>query len=151
MKPMMVGSFFDLLKKSQKVYGKQLEPVCRKWELTRNEADVILFLYNNPDFDRATDIVTHRGMAKSHASLSVTNLTERGFLQRQFSETDRRTAHLLLTQQGRIIAEEAKVAQDQFFSSLYVDIPPEELELLHKTIRKVMENIDCLDKTVTTT
>ena len=142
MLPSHISSYFDILGKAQKVYSKQLEPVCRKWELTRSELDVLLFLLNNPEFDRATDIVTHRGMAKSHVSLSVTSLADRQLLSREFSAADRRTAHLILTEAGRIIAEEARIAQNQFFELIYSGIPREELALLHSITLRVFENID---------
>ena len=108
MQPVSISGYFDTLTQSQKIYTRQLEPVCRKWELTRSELDVLLFLYNNPQYTRAADIVAHRGMTKSHVSLSVVNLEQRRFLERQFSAEDRRAANLFLTPEGRQIAAEGK-------------------------------------------
>ena len=71
-------NYFDTMARAQKGYARLLEPICKKWELTRNELDVMLFLANNPDYDRAVDIVNHRGLAKSHVSMSVTSLENRG-------------------------------------------------------------------------
>lgn len=149
MQPTNISVFFDVLGKSQKVYSRYLEPVSRKWDLTRSELDVMLFLYNNPDYKRATDIVSHRGMAKSHVSMSVTSLAEQGLLERRFSPEDRRTAHLILTDRGRVIAEEARVAQRQFFETIYTGVSREELATMKKMTQKVFENIDNLDKTLT--
>ena len=59
-------NYFDTMARAQKGYARLLEPICKKWDLTRNELDVMLFLANNPDYDRAADIVTNRGLAKSH-------------------------------------------------------------------------------------
>ncbi len=149
MRPTHISAFFDILGKAQKVYGKHLEPVSRKWELTRSELDVMLFLHNNPEYNRATDIVSHRGMAKSHVSMSVSSLAERSLLERQFSPEDRRTAHLILTEQGHAIAEEARIAQQQFFETIYTGVPREDLAVLRKVTQKVCENIDNIDKTLT--
>lgn len=149
MKPMSIGNYFDILSKSQKVYSRRLEPVCRTWNLSRSELDVLLFLYNNPEYDRAADIVTHRGMAKSHVSLSVANLADRGLLQRRCSPTDRRTVHLSLTEQGRAVAAEGRAAQKTFFQELYQGISEEELRLWNKTSEKVCENIENISKTLT--
>lgn len=149
MKPMSIGSFFDTLGQSQKVYSRLLEPVCRKWNLTRNELDVLLFLYNNPQYDRAADIVTHRGMAKSHVSLSVANLADREFLQRRCSPDDRRTVHLSLTEQGQSVATEGREAQNVFFQHLYAGIPSEELEAWAASTEKIRNNIDNISKTLT--
>ena len=149
MKSIPISGYFDILSQSQKAYGKQLEPVCKKWDLTRSELDVLLFLYNNPGYDRAADIVTRRGMAKSHVSMSVANLADLGLLVRRYSPVDRRTAHLILTEQGERIAAEGKLAQKQFFESLYSGVSPEELALWDRITRKVCENIANLDITLT--
>lgn len=149
MQPFAISHFFDTLGQAQKVYSRQLEPVCRKWELTRSELDVLLFLHNNPQYDRAADIVSHRGMAKSHVSLSVANLADLGLLQRHWSPHDRRTAHLFLTDQGSRIATEAREAQKAFFRQLYQGIAPEELTLWESIIEKICDNLENLDKTLT--
>ena len=147
MHPVSISGYFDTLTQSQKIYTRQLEPVCRKWELTRSELDVLLFLYNNPQYTRAADIVAHRGMAKSHVSMSVVNLEQRGFLQRQYSAEDRRTANLLLTSEGQQIAAEGKQAQQTFFGKLYQGVTEEEFRLWEAVTQKVRTNIENLNKT----
>ena len=42
-------NYFDTMARAQKGYAMLLEPICEKWDLTRNELDVILFLANNPN------------------------------------------------------------------------------------------------------
>lgn len=137
-------AYFEVFNQSKKIYSRQLEPVCRKWDLTRSEVDVLLFLYNNPQYDRAADIVAHRGMTKSHVSMSVTTLVERGMLERQYSQEDRRTAHLRLLEEGKTIAAEAKAAQQHFFSLIYEGITPEEMAQWEQVTRKVYDNIENL-------
>lgn len=149
MQSFSMANYFDIVGQSQKLYARQMEPICKKWDLTRNELDVLLFLYNNPRYDRATDIVSRRGIAKSHVSLSVTNLEAKALLLRQFSQEDRRTAHLKLTEPGKKIAEEARRAQKTFFNVLYTDISEEDMLLWRKITQKVCENIENFDKTLT--
>ena len=139
-------NYFNTLGMAKKSYNMILAPVCSKWEITRNELDVLLFLRNNPQYDRATDIVTYRGMAKSHVSLSVANLESRGFLTRKFDTVDRRTAHLVLTEQGYGIAREARKYQTQFFSALYQGVTEDEFALWGRVTEKVCNNIRNLEK-----
>ena len=141
-----ISEYFDILNKSQKLYTRCLEPVCRKWDLTRSELDVLLFLYNNPEYRRAADIVEHRGMAKSHVSLSVTGLENRGLLQRQFSQKDRRAAHLMLTDPAKEIAAEGRNAQLQFFEGLYSGISQEDYDLWRGITRQIFGNIETLEQ-----
>lgn len=139
--------YFDVIASARKSYAKLLDPICQQWKLTRNELDILLFLYNNPAYDRAADIVSRRGIAKSHVSLSVAGLEEKGLLQRRFSELDRRTAHLELLEPGRVIAAEAKEKQIQYFYSLYQGISPEDFEIWRNITQKVLDNIKNLENT----
>lgn len=148
--PVMNGSagvnYFDIMGIAKKNYHLILAPICGKWEITRNELDVLLFLQNNPQYDRAADIVRYRGIAKSHVSMSVASLESRGFLTRKFDKADRRTAHLELSEQGREIAGEARKYQTQFFSALYQGVTEEELALWGRVTEKVCDNIRNLEK-----
>ena len=142
----MQFNYFDILTRAQKGYARLLEPICRKWEITRNELDVLLFLANNPEFDRAADIVNNRGMSKSHVSLSVSNLEERGLLTRRDDPSDRRTIHLQLTQQAHPIAREGQEAQKKFFAYIHRGITQEEAAVMASFTQKVSENIRTVDE-----
>ena len=83
-------NYLDNIQLSKKKYAAMLEPLCRRHDLTRNELDILLFLANNPEYDRAADIVAIRRIAKSHVSLSVSSLEKRHLLLREFLESDRR-------------------------------------------------------------
>lgn len=140
-------NYFDVMASARKSYSKLLDPICQEWKLTRNELDIILFLYNNPEYDRAVDIVSHRGIAKSHVSLSVASLEGKGLLLRHFSEQDRRVVHLELLDQGRVIAVQAREKQMQFLSALYQGISRDEFEIWRNITQKVWDNIKNLETT----
>lgn len=142
-------NYFDIMNIAKKNYSRLMTPLCRTYDLTRNELDVLLFLYNNPQYDRAADIVAHRGIAKSHVSLSVANLEERGLLIRRFEPADRRTAHLALTRLGTEITEKAREVQNKFFTAIHEGISDEEFALWGSITRKVSANIQNLDKILT--
>ena len=138
---MELSSYFDALSRAKKEYSRCLEPMCRDFGLTQNELAVLLFLINNPSLDRAADIVSCRGIAKSHVSLAVTRLEAQGILTRRYDPADRRACHLVLTEKGTEIAEAGAERQRQFFEALYVGISPEERELMRSVARKIMDNI----------
>ena len=142
----MEFNYFDIMMRAQKAYARVLDPICKQWELTRNELDVLLFLANNPEFDRAADIVVNRGIAKSHVSLSVTTLEARGFLLRQPDPEDRRTVHLKLIGDAWKIADAGQKAQQSFFSRIHQGITREELDHWRAFTRKVGENIRNLEE-----
>lgn len=134
--------YFEAMTSARKSYSQCLESVCQTWQLTRNELDILLFLFSNPKYNRAADIVSRRGIAKSHVSLGVASLEEKGLLQRRFSQQDRRTAHLELLDRGRAIAAEAKEKQKQYLSRLYQGISPEEFKIWRNIVQKVRDNIE---------
>lgn len=142
----MQFNYFDTMTRAQKGYSRLLDPICKKWELTRNELDVLLFLANNPGQDRAVDIVNNRGMSKSHVSLSIADLESRGLLIRREDPADRRTVHLELAGDAEKITDAGRMAQRRFFSYIHAGVTQEEIEMMISFCKKVSENIKNIDE-----
>lgn len=140
--------YFDMTGSARKLYTKYLDPLCKKWNLTHNELDVMLFLFNHPGVDRAVDISIGRGMAKSYVSQAVAALETRNLLIRSFDPADRRTAHLSLTDEGCEIAREGKKLQERFYSVVCSGITQEEFALWGRIIAKVSHNIETCTNTI---
>ena len=138
--------YMDHMLRFRKQYHRALEPCCKKWHLTQNELDVLLFLCNNPTLDRASDIVSRRGIAKSHVSQSVAALEARGLLCKLPDLHDRRTVHLHLQPAARELTEEITAAQRQFFRLLGQDLTPEDMENWSKIIQKLLAAIRRMEK-----
>ena len=138
--------YFDMMSKAQKGYARLLEPICKKWDLTRNELDVLLFLANNPAYDRAVDIVNNRGLSKSHVSLSINSLESRGLLLREVDPEDRRTVHLKLTEEAGPMIEDGRMAQKRFFDHLHQGVTQEQMDLITDFVRKVNENLKNIEE-----
>ena len=136
--------YFEVMQDMQKNYARQLEPVCRQWKVTGNELTVLLFLSNNPGYDRAADLVERRGMTKSHVSLSVGTLEHRGLLHRWREDRDRRQIHLELTEAGWEIARCGQAAQKQFFSAAFQGITRQELEDWYGILQRMWENMQAM-------
>ena len=141
----MEFNYFDTMLRAQKGYARMLDPICRQWDLTRNELDVLLFLANNPGLDRAADIVSRRGMAKSHVSLSVSNLESKGLLICRKDPADRRTVHLQLTEGAKEIARAGQEAQRIFFVRIHQGVSREEFDLWRRICLKISKNIEELE------
>lgn len=139
------ADYFETVLQGRKGYSRAMDPICRQWDLTRNELDVILFLHNNPEFDRASDVALRRGMAKSHVSLSVTSLEAKGLLCRRPDPEDRRTIHLELRGDALDIARQGREAQLAFFEKIYAGLTQEEINAWTHVVEKVSENIHNLD------
>ena len=136
--------YLEVMQDMQKNYARQLEPVCRQWKVTGNELTVLLFLSNNPGYDRAADLVERRGMTKSHVSLSVGTLEHRGLLHRRREDRDRRQIHLELTEAGWEIARCGQAVQKQFFSAAFQGITRQELEDWYGILQRMWENMQAV-------
>ena len=137
----MNGNFLDSVQHAKRAYSKYQEPVCRQWKLTQKELDILLFLYNNPAYDRAVDIVNLRGITKSHVSISVRSLEEKAFLLCSVHPNDHRTVRLELTDSGRHVAAQARQVQESFFQSLYEGIDPKDLAIWNRVRNQISDNI----------
>ena len=137
----MQFAFFETALRAQKSYSRLMEPVCKKWDLTHNELDVLLFLANNPALDTATDIVEKRRLTKSHVSLAVNALVHKGYLSRTFQENNRKTVHLVLCGSASPIVSEGRNAQKAFAEILLKDFSEEDARLLHRLLARMDRNI----------
>lgn len=140
----MKHDYFDFSQRAARIYTRTMEPLCQEYGLTKKELDVLLFLHNNPEFDRAADIVVHRGLTKSHVSLSVTNLEARGLLLRRTDPEDRRTVRLELTPEAGGICLRGRELQEDFFAKLFAGLSQEQLDLWLDIKNALGRNIEAM-------
>ena len=134
----------DTIQLAKKRYAQLLDPLCDTWDLNKTEVDILLFLANNPGLDRAADIVRIRQITKSHVSLSVSNLEQRGFVYRTFDPEDRRTAHLKLREEALPVIREGNRIQQEFFDRIFAGLSEEELALWRSILDRVCRNIQSM-------
>lgn len=125
----------------RKQYDLALEPVCKKWGLTRNELDVLLFLAHNPQRDRATDIVERRGLSKSHVSAAVRQLERKGYISGTYDPLDRRTIHLAILSDASPVVKEGLRVQEDFFGMLLCTVTPEEAAMMDQILEKLARQL----------
>ena len=138
----MLPAFFTRLKGPGKLYGLLFLPLLERHRLTQLEADVILFLANNPEYDTARDIVENRHLAKSHVSVGIDALADRGLLARFRQEGNRKTIHLRLTEKAGPIVEEGREIQRQYGELLFAGFSQEDRQQLFTLLNRVAENVD---------
>ncbi len=124
----------------KRLYEKQFEEICGRYQITQNEADIIAFLANNPDFDTARDIVEMRMIAKSYISKSVENLIKKGILVRISDKEDRRIIHLQLTDKAIPIIDDARLKQKEFVEVLFAGMDDNEIKTFESLLTKIFDN-----------
>ena len=122
------------------LYDKVSLPVRDKFGLTFMEFIVIMFLANNREYKKASDIVEVLGIAKSHVSMTILSLEERGLLERTMDPCDKRSSILELKNTEAIV-EEGRKAQNKFMEILLDGLDEKELMDTKKSFEKIEENI----------
>ena len=122
------------------LYDKVSLPVRDKFVLTFMEFIVIMFLANNREYKKASDIVEVLGIAKSHVSMTILSLEERGLLERTMDPCDKRSSILDLKNTEAIV-EEGRKAQNKFMDILLDGLDEKELMDTKKSFEKIEENI----------
>ena len=116
-------------------------PVCEKYGLTYMEFTVLMFLANNPQFDTAAEIVKYRHLTKSHVSMSVRSLQERGLIRGEYQEPNRRTIHLSMLEAAAPIVSDGWAAQQAFGDLLFLGFSEQESSQLMGYIERIDKNI----------
>ena len=122
------------------LYDKVSLPVRDKFGLTFMEFIVIMFLANNREYKKASDIVEVLGIAKSHVSMTILSLEERGLLERTMDPCDKRSSSLKLKNTEAIVEEGRKV-QNRFMEILLDGLDEKEVMDTKKSFEKIEENI----------
>ena len=137
---------FEHIFMGQSVYEKSVMPVCKTYGLTYMEFTVLMFLQNNPKYDTAAQLVKIRRLSKSHVSVSVKGLQEKGLVKGVYYPGNQKTLHLLLTEAANPIVEAGLRAQREFGAMLVRGFSPEEVVQLQYLTDKLHENMKQEDK-----
>jgi len=132
---------FEHIFDGQNLYERTVMPVCKAYRLTYMEFTVLMFLENNPQYDTAAQIVKIRRLTKSHVSVSLKGLQERGLVKGIYFPGNQKTLHLRLTEAAKPVVEAGLAAQKEFGDKLVRGFTPEEVAQLQKLTEKIHENM----------
>lgn len=130
----------EFLSDSARLYQDTVLPVCKKYGLTYMEFGVLMFLYNNPQYNTAAQIVSMRHIPKSHVSISVKSLMEKGLLCGEKCK-DKRAVRLSVTESAEEIARSGKSAQKNFVDTLYGGFSEAERSAFSALLDKMETNV----------
>lgn len=136
-----MSELLKMIHSMKKLYDHLCINVMQKYQITRSELDILLFLYNNPEFDSAKDIVKKRGLSKSHASMGIEKLIQKHYLQTVQDSHDKRQYHLHLLEQSQDIIQDGLKVQKQFSDILFQGFSTEERQFYQEMIHKMFDNI----------
>ena len=129
------------IKMSKDLYDSMIEEEARKCGITKQEAHVLLFFSNNPNFSNATDAVCYRVFSKDYVSKAIKFLEERRLIKIINSDTDKRYQHILINSIAYDIVDKLKKVQNKYFLLLKKGISDDEFSIYLKVIGKIAENV----------
>lgn len=126
---------------AKSLYNKLMTPVCKAHGLTQMELTILLFLANNPDCNTAAQIVKCRNLTKSHVSISVKSLQDKGLLACYYQTGDRKTVRLRLHSAAESIVADGRAAQEAFGKALLRGFSQEEAALMQSFMERIRKNM----------
>ncbi|MBO5758308.1 MAG: winged helix DNA-binding protein [Clostridia bacterium] len=119
-----------------------ITPVCKEYHLSGTEMTVLLFLYNNPEKNTATDIIKFSRMAKANISKAVEHMIRRDLLVRTRDAQDRRVVHLCLTETALCMMPDLLGAAEQYLRGIFADFSPEEMHTFSEFNTRMAANAE---------
>lgn len=141
MKDLQFSRYLKFQKLSGDCYEERLDRAATEIGLTRPEASVLLFFYNNPPYDTAADAARYRGFSKAYLSKAVERLLGKGLLRIEPDEKDRRLQHIRLTPAGEATGARLREVQHHFWEAMLAGIGEEEQQAMHTILAKIEENM----------
>lgn len=136
-----ISLFLRFQKEMGDVYSKKISQAASQCSLSKVEADVLLFLANNPQYDTARDVVEYRGFSKAFVSGAVELLLEKRLISIAVSKTDRRFQHLSVTDAADPHLEVLKNTQQEFIKELTRGVQPADIASFQKVVEQFINNI----------
>lgn len=134
--------FWDEHKTITRYYEMKVSGVCEKYQLRQLEYDILMFIYNNPEYNTAANIVRIRKSTKSHVSISLKVLEDRGFIERRVDKDNKKHVTIHLLQLANEVIEDGKWAQKEFAQDMFEGLSEEEIKVFMNIFQKVYENAE---------
>lgn len=122
-------------------YSAAIESAAKRSGITKQEADVLIFFFNNPDYTLASDAVKMRGFSKAYASKAIEQLLGNGLIEISCDGEDRRMQRIKITGKGGIIAKSVSMAQQKYYEGLIKELTPEERFILNNIFDKIYNTL----------
>lgn len=136
-----ITKFLKTQKAISDSYSEAIESAAKRSGITKQEADVLVFFFNNPDYSLASDAVKLRGFSKAYASKAIEQLLSNGLIEITSDEEDRRMQRIKITGKGGIIAKSVSMAQQKFYEGMIKEVTVEERFILSNIFDKIYKTL----------
>lgn len=134
--------FFIYYRLGLNLYDKLSTPVRAKYGLSYMEFVVLMFLANNTEYTKASDIVEVLDIAKSHVSMTIKELEKKGLLGRRVKEDDRRSSILEIKDKAKNIIHEGRIVQKEYMDAVFRGMDEKDMADFRRIQKKLERNIE---------
>ncbi len=120
------------------LYASSCRDVCRRYELSQTEFDILDVLSSDCGLDTAAGISKLRYIKKANISTAVDRLTVKSLIRRRPDDKDKRIVHLDLTEAASEAVKAIREAQDAFVARLKESLTECELATLASLMEKLL-------------
>ena len=132
--------FWDRHKAITDYYELLAGRICQQYGLTQMEYGILMFLQSNPQHNTAAEIVKVRKSTKSHVSISLKRLEDRGLIERTQSPDNKKHIEIALQEASNPIIEAGKRVQKQFAKGILSGLTQEEKDICVRVFCTIYEN-----------
>lgn len=134
--------FWDQHKVITYYYESLSKSICEKYNLTKMEYDILMFLYNNPQFNTAADIVKVRKSTKSHVSIALKDLEKKGMIERRQNPNNKKIIEIFLLEKAKKISDEGMNLQKRLMHNLLDGFSDDEKKICKIMFDKIAANAE---------
>lgn len=140
----MLMHFWDRHKTITRYYELLTATVCEKYQLRRMEYDILMFLYNSPQYNTAADIAKVRKSTKSHVSTSLKVLEDRGLIVKKTDEENKKHIEIFISEAADAIINDGLKMQKRFARDMLDGLSKEETAVCKRAFEKICDNAEKL-------
>lgn len=134
--------FWDQHKVITYYYESLSKSIYEKYNLTKMEYDILMFLYNNPQFNTAADIVKVRKSTKSHVSIALKDLEKKGMIERRQNPNNKKIIEIFLLEKAKKISDEGMNLQKRLMHNLLDGFSDDEKKMCKIMFDKIAANAE---------
>ena len=127
-----------LVRRLQQIYYAIFYEECKTQNVTPVQYGVLTIVALHPDLDQ-TSLGQAIALDRTTTTDVIKRLEQRGWLERHSSPTDRRTRHVRLTQEGRVIVDSLQDNIDRLQERFLEPLRPAERAMLMQFMRTLVE------------
>jgi DNA-binding MarR family transcriptional regulator len=137
-------AWLDVVRSYQKC-SAVLETAIAPLGIKLAQHDVLLNLLHDTELTQQ-QLAERSYVTKSHMSAVINDMIERGWLQRETSETDRRSKMVSLTRAGRSLAGKAFAAQADVINAMAEPLSDKQLADVSKMMDHIWHALDAFER-----